>query len=90
MRPIDADLLFEHKVNGVIGNLSGDFVPGFIIDRTPTLDAVAVVRCKDCDHADHHVVGLGENFVYCNMWGTVSYGDGYCHHSARNVAEDES
>ena len=40
MRLIDADNLPAHKVRGEIGNLSGDFVPGFCIDREPTVDAV--------------------------------------------------
>ena len=40
MRLIDADNLLAHKVSGEIGNLSGDFVPGFCIDRESTVDAV--------------------------------------------------
>jgi hypothetical protein len=40
MRLINADNLLAHKVSGEIGNLSGDFVPGFCIDREPTVDAV--------------------------------------------------
>lgn len=39
MRLIDADNLLAHKVRGEIGNLSGDFVPGFCIDREPTVAA---------------------------------------------------
>lgn len=48
MRLIDADALFEHKVYAETPTISGDFVPGFVIDRAPTIDAVPVVRCKDC------------------------------------------
>lgn len=58
-----------------------------IVDRRQTIDAVPVVRCKDCDHADHNIL-TSENFVYCNMWQTVSYGNGYCHHSARLDGEE--
>ena len=51
MRLIDADTLFEHKVYAETPIISGDFVPGFVIDRAPTIDAVPVVRCKDCKYA---------------------------------------
>lgn len=88
MRPIDADALLEHKVYAETPTISGDFVPGFVIDRAPTIDAVPVVRCKDCDHADHDIP-MSKNFVYCNMWGTISYGNGYCHHSARLTGEED-
>ena len=50
MRLIDADVLFQHKVVGEIGNLSGDFVPGFAIAQAPTIDAVEVVRCRECKY----------------------------------------
>ena len=42
MRLIDADALVEHKVTGVIGNLSGDFMPGFAIAMAPTIEAEPV------------------------------------------------
>ena len=50
MRPIDADELRKYKVTGEIGSLSGDFIPGYAIATAPTVDAVEVVRCKDCKH----------------------------------------
>lgn len=37
MRPIDADALLEHKVYAETPTISGDFVPGFVIDTSPTL-----------------------------------------------------
>ena len=46
MRLINADNLLAYKVSGEIGNLSGDFVPGFRIDREPTVDAVPVSVIK--------------------------------------------
>ena len=42
MRLIDADVLVKHKVTGEIGNLSGDFVPGFAIANAPTIKAEPV------------------------------------------------
>ena len=52
MRLINADALLEHKVYAETPTISGDFVPGFVIDRAPTIDAVPVVRCKDCEWND--------------------------------------
>ena len=50
MRLIDADTLVQKKRIGTIGNISGDFVAGFDIDTSPTIDAVPVVRCRECKH----------------------------------------
>lgn len=50
MRLIDADELLKYKVQGEIGNVSGDFIPGYAIDNAPTVDAISVVRCKDCKY----------------------------------------
>ena len=50
MRLIDADELLKYKVQGEIGNVSGDFIPGYAIDNTPTVDAISVVKCKDCKY----------------------------------------
>lgn len=60
MRLIDADALFKHKVAGVIGNLSGDYVPGFAIATAPTIETEPVRHgrweflidgyyCSECD-----------------------------------------
>lgn len=50
MRLIDADELLKYKVQGEIGNVSGDFIPGYAIDNAPTVNAIPVVRCKDCNY----------------------------------------
>ena len=35
----------------------------FLIDNTPTVDAVPVVRCKDCKHYENHKLKVYENCV---------------------------
>lgn len=48
MRLIDADALIkEANEDGAYG-----YVDAFQIANTPTVDAVPVVRCKDCKHCD--------------------------------------
>ena len=50
------------------------------IENWPTVDATPVVRCKNCEHAEH-LTFLCEGGVYCNMWQTaIDHPDGYCHH----------
>ena len=44
MRLIDADALKK----SFIGNRYGTKAINYVIDTTPTVDAVEVVRCKDC------------------------------------------
>ena len=77
MRLIDADALFEHKVYAETPTISGDFVPGFVIDRAPTIDAAPVVRCKDCSNTDPAVC-LPDGIFYCNEWESTTRGHWYC------------
>ena len=56
MRLIDADTLEQKKRIGTIGNISGDFVAGFDIDTSPTIDAVPVVRCRACTWFNHYTM----------------------------------
>ena len=60
MRLIDANNLLRHKVQGEIGNLSGDFVPGFCIDREPTVDAEFV------KHGRWITSPSNRDFAYCS------------------------
>lgn len=58
MRLIDADVLNYKAKNEVlfIGRHNGksqaqlEFIVNTLIEHTPTIDAVPVVRCKDCKH----------------------------------------
>lgn len=50
MRPIDADDLIYLYFDDASGNKAFCFVPGEFIEKAPTVDAVEVVRCKDCKH----------------------------------------
>lgn len=45
------------------------------ISRVPTIDAVHVVRCKDCKY-------FGGAF-WCRWYECGTGGDGYCHHGER-------
>lgn len=50
MRLIDADKLERQEFDGE--EACFDYVDAEDIDNAPTVDAVEVVRCKDCKHYD--------------------------------------
>lgn len=54
-----------------------------LIDEAPTVDAVAVVRCRDCGYAflDHWHRSKRERppVWRCRKLGRLTVSDGYCH-----------
>ena len=68
MRLIDADALIPMMKYATTDNEIGVFpiMIGFdaikgVIDESPTIDAVEVVRCKDCRHRDLFSCPLADN-----------------------------
>ena len=59
MRPIDADELKKLRDKYIRGEIKFDDEYD-LIDKCPTIDAVPVVRCKDCKYHDE-----GEYYIYC-------------------------
>lgn len=57
------------------------------IKAAPTIDAVEVVRCKECrfGHIDHC---LGQTCWICGFTGRVTIGDGYCNEGVKRDAAD--
>lgn len=47
------------------------------LDKAPAVDAVPVVRCKDCKHVESVVTPYGERWS-CYAWDRYTYPDGYC------------
>ena len=53
-------------------------VIGEVINKTPTVETVSVVHCKDCDHWGTGVAGETEH-VKCCEYGKYMVGEnGYC------------
>lgn len=78
MRLIDADKLRGHKPFTIRGGPIGDYYEGYsdcameadeAVQNAPTVDAVPVVRCKDCTyyHPDSCALpdGSGANWGVC-------------------------
>ena len=54
------------------------------IDNAPTIDAVEVVRCKDCENSDRIPCGA----LYCYQWNRNADENGYCHEGwCKNAAD---
>ena len=84
MRLIDADELSERMWRTVLSTREDI---DFVIKTAPTVDAVEVVRCKDCIHSGQCTkeivmrMRVG-SYLYCPMGN-----EGFCSHGERK--EDE-
>lgn len=87
MRLIDADAMrqdwlengeneYAYDTNAVLNSL----------DEQPTIDAVPVVRCKDCTHFRRNL----ENDTYCNCIGGLSDPEehDFCSYGERKDGDD--
>lgn len=86
MRPIDADALkakFENQDSGALGGHKRYFVC-CVIDDEPTIEAVPVVRCKDCKYR------RDDDFCGGRGWpAQLVPDDGYCDRGARMDGDSE-
>lgn len=88
MRLIDADRLLNHAIAFFTGChtsiLQFSYVSDMIINA-PTVDAVPVVRCKECKHMRRDNIG-----VFCKVWhGYNGCGEaGFCSYGERRTDND--
>ena len=84
-RLIDADTIFNNELL-LVSDKAYDAVHAVIerINNAPTVDAVEVVRCKDCRFfEDEDYYGN----CYCEEWGNITNANGYCHDAERRTDE---
>ena len=87
MRLIDADRALEVVRDQGIAHPSAYHLTNYatlILREAPTIDAVPVVRCRDCKHAWIHPCG----YVYCHRDGRNAYEmtfnlDSFCSYGER-------
>lgn len=84
MRLIDADKLERQEYWG--NERCFDYVDAEDIDNAPTVDAVPVVRCKDCKHSWEDLGGLTCSHGVCV--DCVVLGDFYCANGERKKGAD--
>ena len=85
MRLIDADALKKRaiRVSTVKEHCYMKAVGTHEIDKAPTIDAVPVVRCKDCKHWMKDVAGCTDQVGRCE-WANYMVGAvGYCVYGER-------
>lgn len=76
MKLIDADAI--HYVMGSPDIDDLDYVRRYEIDRMPTIDAVPVLRCKDCKYFYTYSIN-GEHDCNFNEWYKAEpHPDDYC------------
>lgn len=83
MRLIDADALTRHKQLEAMGNGKYEDVEVVYandIDNAPTIDAVPVVRCKDCIGWINHV---------CSNTTDITNFDDFCSYGERENNETD-
>ena len=77
MRLIDADALKE-KINTAFWSEIGK-----LIDDAPTIDAVEVVRCCDCEHMYDGLKDDG--YLICHKFNYFINGDDFCSFGEKEI-----
>ena len=101
MRLIDADKL-EAAIQGTASDvaMNAPYEPEWftrlaqrqveilnIVDEMPTVDAVPVVRCKDCRFWSDGVPGCTDHVKVCKIGFYMIHENGYCVHGERKKKE---
>ena len=72
MRLIDADAFLKDILTAGIGKTIIEYSEsniGYMVRKRPTIDAVPVVRCRECKHLN--VVNRKELYAHCPKTNTV-------------------
>ena len=80
-RLIDANALIAEYDRVHIGPPGG---ARKLMEDAPTVDAVEVVRCKDCEYFDPEKA-LRQGGIWCGYWGTDPDPDDFCSHGERRA-----
>ena len=83
VRLIDANALPMYKVKIVhsFGIVEGSVVFPDDIQKAPTIDAVPVVRCRECNNTKWWPTP--KDTIFCDKWGEWMPCNGFCHMGAK-------
>ena len=86
IRPIDANALIDAMY---VAKVTSAYEAQDIINSAPTIEAVNVVRCKDCKFWGTQTMQFNNNLVIacCKQWMQYSRMNGYCHNGERKESE---
>ncbi len=82
-RLIDADALLDRKFIRDGNTIFCKKISAVDIDEAPTVDAVPVVRCKDCIHRDDGSCPMDENYPWHD-----TKSDDYCSYGERRCENE--
>lgn len=91
MRPIDADAMIRRFHDSPTFEMS-EFLRTLAIDfvkEAPTIDAVPVVRCRECIHWVGDFPGATKYVKRCEWAGYMVGENGYCVYGERKEADHE-
>lgn len=87
-RLIDADVLLTAFPKGENEIFRTSAVRG-TIDACPTVDAVPVVRCKDCKFSDWYTAMDGNRYCYCMEHGSSGHkGNDFCSYGEKEGEQE--
>ena len=90
MRLIDADALMKQPIWLCGGWVGDSYAEGYMdaldkveetVKSAPTIDAVPVIRCKNCKH--RYITGSTTHYYVCDFMDAEYNDNGYCHHGER-------
>lgn len=82
-------LIDANAIHGECNSDNPEFIAGWNalaveIDQAPTIDAVEVVRCRECKHWGYGIPGDGEEVRVCVENAEIEMPcDGFCHKGER-------
>ena len=95
MRPIDADAFLKDILTAGIGKTIIEYSEsdiGYMIRKRPTIDAVPVVRCRECKHHYWEQEPChGKVVHYCkipHMRGVEVFKEFFCYYGKRKEGAD--
>lgn len=80
MRLVDADKIRWKSYPNDYGETNDDYVGKCDIDNMPTVDAVPVVRCKNCETG---MVSDNNEYIICCRLGVGMEFDDFCSYGKR-------
>ena len=89
MRLVDANALMDDvEMDGALYACLGCVEDvRFLVDSQPTVDAVEVVRCKDCKFTE----GRSKyGWLWCGKWNDARDDYGYCYRGERRTDETKT
>ena len=72
MRLIDKDALLKRMQDDPLFDLVERYGVSGVINAEPTVDAMPLIRCRNCEHH-------GTRTNMCDIWHRHTNGEGYCH-----------